>query len=100
MKTISQDIGISAQSAVFTKVIACKGHKLRIRIESDSYAFQCSARIERWDGNAWREVHSLHHSNMATETGLAYKARHLKGKDPAWFADDTATLINVAIDIL
>lgn len=75
----------------YTEVLALGPHKLRVDIRRDSYDFQSSAKIERWDGDQWREVHSLHYGAMATGRWAEV---------PSAFADDRNTLIKVATTIL
>lgn len=77
-------------------------HKLRIEICSDSYAFQCYARIERWDGSQWQEVEHVHHGNMETPNSLAYAARGPEGEEAQWqkFEHDRDTLLEAAAEVL
>jgi hypothetical protein len=45
-------------------------HKLRITIHADGYPEQSYARVERWDGNAWRWIWELPGGLMKTERPL------------------------------
>jgi hypothetical protein len=73
-------------------------HTCRIQIVSNSYDFQGSAVLQRWDGDSWQEVWSLPALAMDTASGLSY-VRDGVGKRE-YFAGDRATLISYAQGVL
>jgi len=98
MKTIDRQIAQGRQSINFTEVIEFDGHKLRISIKSDSYNFQSYARISRWNGEEWKQVHFIHFSEMKTPSGLCYQPN--EKCDYKHFINDRDQLIKVAKEII
>ena len=104
MKVISKAISEGSQSVEYVEILDLpsvyqdQSAKLRIKIKSDSYKFQSFARVEKWDGDKWREVHSIHHGSMTTPAGLISR---LKGhKDETHFKADRKELLRVAKGIV
>ena len=80
--------------------LAAEGsHKIRIKIKSDSYKFQSFAKVEKWDGDKWREVHSIHHGSMTTPAGLDSWARR-EGLAESHFKADRKELLRVAVAVI
>jgi len=97
LKVIDTQIAKGRQSVDFTQVEEKGEHRLRISIKSDSYAFQCYARISRWNGTKWEQVHSIHHNLMTTQSGLTYKPN---GTNHDNFVADARQLRKVAHKIV
>lgn len=97
--TISKEVHKGHQSLTLTEVVSVlidkDKHKLRVTIKSDSYKQQCYARIKRWTGSAWNEVH--HILEMKTPEGLCYR-RPQPGPDA--FKEDRNELLRVAERVL
>jgi hypothetical protein len=101
-KPISQEIHKGKQDVRFTEVLVFNRddptggaeHKLKVSILSDSYDFQCHARVSRWDGSQWQLVHQIR--NMATRDKLAY-CQSYSEKD---FTKDRDELLRVAGELL
>jgi len=74
MEPFSNTVNLSKgqQSVLYTELLKYGTHRLRIRIKSDSYAFQSFACIERWDGTQWQPAADIHYGSMDTPTGLHY----------------------------
>jgi hypothetical protein len=94
---IQQEIVIGRQSAEFTEVSQYGPHRLRVRIDRDSYDFQSSAKIEKWDGTKWQEVASRHYSQMKTPERLCYRPEPPTLAD---FKDDRDYLLKVGREIV
>jgi hypothetical protein len=95
-KIISTYVAAGRQSVSYQQVLQAGTSTLRVDIVSDSYKFQCSARVSRWDGVQWHVVHFLHHDTMKTREGLVY----IQGASERDFAADRAELLRVALAIL
>lgn len=50
-------------------------HKLCVRRKRDAYDFQSSATVDRWDGEKWHRVDSIHFSRMNTGQGDSYVSK-------------------------
>lgn len=98
-KIINEALGRSYQDVTYTCLLSMGDHKLRVRINSNAYAFQSFAVIERWNGERWHNVASIHHSNMTTQSALCY----MPASKPATIVDfkgDAEALIKLASNIL
>lgn len=101
--TISRNIGDARdQNIDFEEILKVKfagdpAHKLRLRIRSNFYEFQCWSIIERWDGNKWHQIHKL--QDRKTESGLASRGRRdsVRNLD---FEEDRKELLRVAKEVL
>lgn len=102
-KTIDVTISKRGQDVLFVELLELAGaqsareHRLRVKIESDSYRDQCWARIERWNGETWHEIWSIDSGAMKTERGLAYASVPASAGD---FKDDRDLLVQRAIEVL
>ena len=105
MNIISKAISQGSQSVEYVEILDLpsvyqdQSAKLRIKIKSDSYKFQSFARVEKWDGDKWREVHSIHHGIMLTPTGLSSRPRG-EGLAFSHFRADRKELLRVAKGIV
>ncbi len=85
------------QDVRYDEVLEQDGHRLRVRIRSNSYAFQSWAHVEHWSAGAWVEVHSLIPTTMKTTHGLYVREG---GADKSHFREDRDELLRVARHIL
>lgn len=98
---ISQEIGDARDQDVnYKEVLRLKfagdpAHKLRVRIRSNSYDFQCYSVVERWDGAKWHQVHKL--QERKTQVGMARRRRDYRNDE---FAKDRDELVRVAKEVL
>ncbi len=75
VKTLDLEFSVGRQDVICTVLAQMGEHKLRLRLRSDSYKFQCHAYAEvlqKADGIKWERLVSIDHSNMATPEGLCY----------------------------
>ena len=105
MNIISKAISEGSQSVEYVEILDLpsvyqdQSAKLRIKIKSDSHKFQSFARVEKWDGDKWREVHSIHHGIMSTPAGLISRPRR-EGLAETHFKADRKELLRVAKGIV
>ncbi len=100
IKTLSQRAFKSRQSNEYHEIIEMQDnefwpyerHRLQVRIDRDSYDFQSSAVIEKWDGSGWRNVASIPYSLMKTPDYTTL----LKEVGNARFQEDRNELVNLA----
>ena len=82
------------------------GHKLRIEIRRDGYKFQSWARLERWDGDKWRELATIPYGAMQTPDAQYGRRWRIAENSGQWleladyFADDRNRMIEQARLIL
>ena len=103
MKTLKKEISKGKQDLNFLELLQLDDHKLRITIKSDSYRFQCYAKIYVWSdtNKEWSLIDSIHPDNMQTEDKLAYMSRDIDYKKSFnLFAKDRKSLIDIAKKIL
>lgn len=96
-KTITKTLTAGRDDAKYLHILEISGHRLKVDIRSNSYDFQCHARVSRWNDSKWELVHSIPYGAMKTPSGLVY------GRNPATDADYTADLtelLRVATAIL
>lgn len=67
-------------------------HRLRVRRDRDAYAFQSSAIIERWNGEAWKQVESIPYEMMATSDDDSYVVKNAPRPLQAELADEAELL--------
>lgn len=102
---LHQEIAAAGQKATYKETLRAtvngKTFALRIRIESDSYKFQCVARAEIFStvSNSWNQIASIVPENMKTEKGLSY-ARDNGWKNAALYRADADNLVQQALAIL
>jgi hypothetical protein len=96
---IDQTIAKKRSDVTFTEILKYKSHKLRVRIRSNSYDFQNSAVIDRWDGAKWNVVYTIPYTAMTTPDGLATvrEPATMLGK---YFLDDREKLVKMALKII
>lgn len=66
-KLLYQETATGQQNVTYKAVYLFGGSKLRIDILRDSYAFQSHAKIERFDGDRWQFLESIHYSHMSSK---------------------------------
>jgi hypothetical protein len=54
-----QTISMNWPDRSYQEMLLLGDHKLRIHIKCDPYPAQAYARIQRWDGAQWQELHTL-----------------------------------------
>lgn len=103
-KVISVECVKGSQDVIYHEVlegsttdVPAKPVALRIFIRSDTYKLQGSARLERWDGTQWHEVHHIEPRVMRTDNNLCYRAGPVSGED---FREDREILLMVSDRIL
>ncbi len=83
----------------FREVVAVDGGErhgttsLRYTVRYNAYRFQSSARVERWSGDNWEEVHRIPGEELQGYDRVSYVS---KTADPAHFEDDLYELDRVA----
>lgn len=98
MKTLSKEIGRGRQSVTYRETFEHNGKKVRIEIKSDSYDFQCYARVSVFHDFQWNKIDSIHHSRMQTPPKLIYRQYDLANE--ADFKADRNRLVKLAKDVL
>lgn len=93
MKKITEQVAKTRQGVLYTQILSDGGVQFRVAIYSDSYDFQSTAVVTRWDGNQWQHVHNIPFALMATRHGLCYEREPVTA---AAFAADCKELIRVA----
>lgn len=100
VNTLSSRYWQGRQSWEYEELLEVGGHRLRVRIDCDSYDFQSSAVCERWDGNAWREVSRLagqamnaQHGDSVNRGPVNYTAKDLNPAARAAFEADRNILV-------
>jgi hypothetical protein len=99
-KTLAKNFsGHGRQSVIYRETLVIsnashESHKLRVIIKSDCYDFQSSARIQRWDGDKWHDVHFIGGSAMSSRMSYETKPgqRHI--------SKDRQELVRVAALVL
>lgn len=102
MKTIKKQISKVSQDLQLNEIIELNKHKLRISIKSDTYPFQCYAKIYVWSNfkEDWSLIDSIHPDSMATPSKLYYSAKSDYKTSFNLFAADRKKLIDVAKKVL
>lgn len=117
MKSIITTISKGRQSLDYKEVLSFKRtrnkiaqeHRLQVRIKSDSYDFQSHAVIERWNGDEWKQVHSIHYAQMQTIPKLIHVGCNqpsnlsqsvIKNNNMRHFQKDRDELVRIAKEIL
>ena len=99
-RTLTTELAEGQQDVNYTQLLQLgKVHKLRLQIRSNAYKFQCSAKVERWDGNRWQQVARIDPMAMATPEKLCYH-RGSRGELLKAFEHDRETLLDQAQMIL
>lgn len=70
MKTVSKSITTGKQNVFYQEIIRLGIHRFKIFINSDSYDFQCEARIDKWSGKEWKLLHQILNGAMRTKPSL------------------------------
>lgn len=98
MDILKSEVGRARSNVDYTEVMKWNEHKLRVRIRRNSYDFQSHALIERWNGEEWKGVDSIHFSKMQTPEYL--NERDSDEVLKAHFSKDTSKLISLAMEVL
>ena len=107
VKIISQEVGKGRQDLNYQEVFKIGDNSLKINIKSDSYDFQCHAKVSWLDRNEhkWNVIHNIHYSNMETRDSLCYmpQARDVQGNKRnliAEFRADRDKLVSMAQELI
>lgn len=92
LKMLDRTCSNGKQSLEYRSIWTLGTHKLRIRRDRDAYEFQSSAVIERWNGEQWKQVESIHYSNMASCQSDCYVVRDAARPNPAELRDEQELL--------
>ncbi len=93
----ARDQNIDYEEIVKVTFAGAPTHKLRLRIRSNFYDFQCWSIVERWDGAKWHQIHKL--QDRKTESGLASRGRR-GSVGEVDFEEDRSELLRVAKEVL
>jgi hypothetical protein len=107
IKLISQEIGRGGQDLNYQEVFNIGDNALKINIKSDSYGFQCHAKVS-WlnrSEHKWNVLHSIHHSNMKTESQLHHhpQARNIGSNKASLLSEfwaDREELVRIAQSLI
>jgi hypothetical protein len=102
MKTLNKEVGLGRQDLNYKEIAEIAGHKVRVRIKSDSYDFQSYAIVEVFSELKWNQVDFIHFSQMNTPEGLYYKVDR-NGElstSECHFKKDRDALIKIASEVL
>ena len=103
---IQHEITKHRQGVQYLKIVKhSSGHKLRIKIYSDSYKFQCTALVEVFNPQnlAWNEVARIPHAAMDTPDKLVYNPyinQYGMMFLDTYFRKDADKLIKMALAVL
>lgn len=103
MKTIKKQISKGSQDLNLLELLQLDDHKLRLIIKSDTYRFQCYAKIYVWSdtNKEWSLIDSIHPDNMQTKEKLCHLPHNVDYKKSFnVFAKDRKSLIDIAKKIL
>jgi hypothetical protein len=109
MKQLSLSIAKNRQSIDYKEILSFNERKLRVSMKSDSYDFQCYARIDLWNGEKWHEVEHIPYGEMRTPEKLIHLSdnqpsglspQQLLSNNREFFSNDRQTLLNAAKEIL
>lgn len=70
---ISDRVWNGSQSWYREVVETFRDHKLRLTVRCNAYDMQSYGRVERWDGTAWHEVHSIPGEQLKSEISYVEK---------------------------
>lgn len=105
-ETIAQTISEGRQTVDLHEVVYAihedgRLQKLKFDISSDSYKFQCHARVHVWDNgtNQWNFVYAIPYSRMSTPETM-YAWPQTKPKTFGYFKDDRDELRRVALAVV
>lgn len=95
-RPLNTEVAVGDSDAILTQIYEFSGgHKMRLKIRSNAYRFQCSAKIERHDGAQWHELARIEPMAMETPHGLVYGKR-TRGELMRAFDADRETLLDQA----
>src|SRR5690606_13691855 len=99
-------ISLDDQNVNFTALLRVDGHKVRLRIRSNPYSFQCHAVAEIWHSGdlRWNGIASIGHGSMKTPTSLYVLTSHGMRRpiysDPSHWRDDATELLRLVAAVL
>lgn len=102
MKYESIQVAVGAQDVDYVALGRHAGHKVRIRIRSNPYDFQCHAYADVWSATdlKWNRIGSIPPALMNTPASLCYRKDSYGGMANQFTADrlDLEKLIRFALD--
>lgn len=107
-ETLDSSISRDDQNVNFLHLVKVDGHKVRLRIRSNSYASQCWAIAEVWSATdmRWNEIATIPHGAMQTPPKLCYHnnlpkdSPHKVWNDPSHFRADSERLLSLVTAII
>ena len=97
-KLIDKMISKGTQDVTYKEIFELNGRKVKVEVKSDSYDFQCYARVKVLDlHNGWYVLYAIPHSEMKTRSGLYYVENW---KDEKYFMEDVESLKKMAKELL
>ena len=98
---IDRQVCKGRQDVILKEILKYGDLKLKVEIKSDSYRFQCYARISILDTQErkWNILHSIHYSNMQTPEKLVYSREEGQWL-AAKFSGDRNKLIKMAQELI
>lgn len=96
---LQTDLHQSQQSWFHTQVFKVGDTKLRTRICRNAYDFQSYAKVERWNGEEWKEVATRPISELLCKD-VGYYEQTLTAEQKGFFEFDAEVLLNLAIAII
>lgn len=103
-KLINKTITKGTQEVTYTELFEMNGKKLKLVIKSDSFDFQCYAKVMVLkQDEGWFNLCDIHYSNMKTPDQLYYKYNRDEKpsiEDEKYFAEDIKALKELAKQLL
>lgn len=102
---LDSTISLDGQDVNFTALLKVDGHKVRLRIRSNAYAFQSHAYADVWSPAdlQWHNIAEVGHGSMKTPKGMyVWRADGNFGtwNNPAIFAADASRLLELVATVL
>ncbi len=97
--TLDKKISMGRQSVSYQELLDYNGKRICIKIKSDSFEFQCYAKVEVYSmyTDSWNLLYSVPYSNMRTPNSLVYKKNVSLDNS---FEEDRIELLKLAIQVL
>ena len=107
VKLISQQVSKGSQDVNYEEIFNIGDNALKINIKSDSYDFQCHAKVS-WlnrKEHKWEVLHNIHHGRMKTQTSLCYhpEAQDMEGNKQYFISEfwqDREELVKIAKQLI
>lgn len=97
-KLIDKMVSKGTQDVTYKEIFELNGRKVKVEVKSDSYDFQCYARVKVLDvNNGWYVLYAIPYSEMKTRSGLYYVENW---KNEKYFMEDVESLKKMAKELL